>query len=129
MDEATSNEVVQALFVLHTRGPSPSPADLGKHLDMLTTVVLDLMMEVEALREARAAGSDYRDAYRNTGLLMHDSTGPSMGWDKLLDRYYPRDKDLTGRVWRESLMLRRLGVSAGQIEAYRREAQGMEIRT
>ena len=121
MDEPTSRDIAKTLFL-------PS-ADLRQRIDTLTTVVMDLMMEVEALRETLAAKTDYREAYRGTGLLTHDSTGPSMGWDKLLDRYYPRNRNERGRAWREALMLHRLGFSTSDIEAYRRDAEGMEVRT
>ena len=121
MDEPTSREMAHALFYPSEEG--------GRRLDSLTILVMDLMMEVEALRTALAAESSYRDAYRETGLLTHNSAGPSMGWDKLLDEFYPGTKDGRGRGWRESLMLRRLGYSPDEIEAYRRDAEGMEVLT
>ena len=121
MNDPTSHEVARTLF-----GPS---AELEQRIGMLTAVVVDLMVEVEALRGALIGVAGYREAYKQTGLLSHDSTGPSMGLEKVIDRFYPRDGDAGGRVWRESLMLRRLGFSADDVAAYREEAKGMETRT
>ena len=115
------------------------PQSLERRIDILTTIVLDLMMEVEALREAGAEGSDYAHAYRKAGLLTHNAAGPCSGWDKLLWRFYPRDKPVNmlnavdhasqARSWRESLMMERLGFTAEEVAAYRLEAEEAETYT
>ena len=64
-------------------------------------------MEVEALRSAClesteggpiAKDSAYRQAYRETALLTHNSAGPSSGVAKLLARFYPTSVEEDGRV-------------------------------
>jgi hypothetical protein len=108
------------------------PADaaaIARRVEALTTLVLDLLAEVEALRETQARQSAYRDAYRQAMLLAHDASGPSSGWEKLLDRYYPRQPSSDGRTWRESLMMRRLGFTPAEIEAYQQEAEQAETNT
>ena len=92
-------------------------------------VVLDLMMEVEALREAATMGSTYRDAYRDTGLLTHNNSGPSDGLDKLLDCFYPPDETSEGYRWRETLMMRRLNFTPAETLRYQEKAQEMEAYT
>ena len=92
MDEPTSRDIAKALF-----WPTGEP---GERFRVLVNVVMDLMMEVEAIRVAMTAKADYSVAYRETGLLSHDSSGPSMGWDKLLGRYYTADKEPHVREWR-----------------------------
>ena len=103
---------------------SPDP---GRRLKILTMVVLDLMMEVEALREAAGSGSVYRDAYRNAALLTHHNAGLSEGWEKVVDRFYPEEEATEGRTWRELLMMRRLGFTPPEIESYQRKALEMEM--
>jgi hypothetical protein len=115
-------------------------------------VVLDLLMEVEALRRAvqelsaRAAPADagddalarprhglsaprtvYAEAYADSAWLTHFSAGPSSGWEKLLAEFYPgglRENDL-----RELELLRRLGVSDADLAAYAESARGAETCT
>lgn len=125
--DPTRGDVAKTLF-LPFFAPA-QPEDLQKKVDTLVTVVVDLLIEVEALRECLATGTKYREAYRKTGLCAHDSTGPSMGWDKVVALFYPADRDDDGRAWREALLLRRLGCTADEIASYRREALGMEVRT
>jgi hypothetical protein len=127
-----SREIERKMLAVPIRlahGDSPPPAELGAHLTTLARAVLDLMMEVEALRRAAAGESDYRAAYRSTGLLTHDCGGPSGGWARLLEQYYPREDPTAKRSWRESAMLKRLGASQEEILAYQREAEGLEFLT
>jgi len=71
-------------------GKKPPPSD--PRLDLLLSMVIDLMMEVEALRAALLAmesgtpdaKAGYSRAYRDTAYLTHNSAGPSGGLDKLL---------------------------------------------
>jgi hypothetical protein len=122
----TTRDLVRGVLAA---GPPADAAALARRVEALTTLVVDLLAEVEALRQAQVTQPAYRDAYRDVSLLTHDSTGPSSGWDKLLDRYYPREPSPDGRAWRESLMMRRLGFSAAEIEAYQREAEQAETYT
>lgn len=127
--------------------------DRGVHIDMLVTLILDLFMEVEALREAvikiddrtfdpplgehfkldyehsiLAFGkSTYREAYLNAALETHNNGGPSGGLDKLLARFYPSDADDLGRTWRECLLLERLGFAPAEIDEYKNAAQDAEM--
>jgi hypothetical protein len=124
--EPTRYDVGKGLFY---RSGSMKAADLSRRIQMLTTVVLDLMMEVEALRETMVRGSNYRAAYREIGLLTHNSVGPSTGVDKLLDLYYPSSATSGGRAWRESLMMQRLGFTQTEMEQYKRDAEDAEQMT
>jgi len=108
------------------------PADAGasaRRVEALTTLVLDLLVEVDALRQAQATQTAYRDAYRAAALLTHNSAGPSSGWQKLLERFYPLQASSDGRAWRELLMLRRLGFTPTEMEAYQAEAEQAEMDT
>ena len=101
----------------------------------LRETVFDLLVEVEAIREALlrspvgSAGSrsTYAIAYRDTALLTHDSTGPSGGHDKLMARFYsgaPEHLD-----WRECLFLSRVGFSEDEIAKYKDKAEEAETYT
>src|ERR1051326_2828159 len=113
-------------------------------IEMLITITFDLLMEVEALRSAQlehteggpiAKDSAYRQAYRKTALLTHNSAGPSSGVAKLLACFYPTSVEEDGRVplrarsWRECVMLRRLGFSEGEIREYKDQAEDAESLT
>jgi hypothetical protein len=126
MKEMTARDVNRDVF---PSGRSAQGAELAERVEALTTLLLDLLNEVEALRQAQATKSDYRDAYRASCLLTHNSAGPSSGWEKLIERYYPRQQASDGRVWRESLMMRRLGFTPAEIDAYQREAEEAETYT
>jgi hypothetical protein len=111
-------------------GKTPPPSDA--RIDLLVSMVLALLMEVEALREAfleldsttSGAKAGYSRAYRDTAYLTHNCAGPSGGLDKLLGLFYPQEPD-----WRECLMLRRLGFSEEQIRVYKAEAQQAHVFT
>src|SRR5688500_13223492 len=104
--DATSHDLTRDLL---TAASPEDPAVLARRVEALTILVFDLLAEVDALRQTQATGSAYRDAYRETSVLGHNSSGVSSGWGKLLERFYPREPSADGRVWRESLMMRRLG--------------------
>jgi len=106
---------------------------------VLNKLVLALMMEVEALREAlieesKSKGvlpkdSAYGQAYRRTALLTHNNAGPSSGVRKILSLWFttrasPNDMDL-----REALMLIRLGFSPSEIGRFGEEAEFAEMLT
>jgi hypothetical protein len=124
-------------------------------VEVLGTLVLDLFMEVEALREAlirieeRKCGTQvgdddkfklnhqivswekslYHKAYVETAYETHNNGGPSGGLDKLLARFYPMVADEMGRTWRECLLLERLGFSQVEIAEYKKAAEDAEMFT
>jgi len=114
----------------------------------LEQIVLDLMMEIEALRacmigvssnSARAEASvdvltpapggvdgehtPYGEAYLKTAWLTHWAAGPTNGFDKLLDLFYLPSRH------REQLMLERLGYSQEQIQQFIESAFAAETCT
>lgn len=113
----------------------------------LERIVLDLMMEIEALRAClikaspvtQTEASDdvltpapggvdgehtpYGEAYLKTAWLTHWAAGPSSGFDKLLDLFY-----LPSR-YREQLMLERLGYSQEQIQQFIESVHAAETCT
>ena len=108
--------------------------------EVLTQMVFDLFLEVEALRSMalnpRAGLIDiYAEAYRATALTSHCSTGPSDGWEKLLAEFYPSGYEepsgsASGKqVWRESLLLKRLGFTPEELESFKQLAAEMELYT
>jgi hypothetical protein len=139
-------DIVSSLF---------TSSDVHARLGTLVTLVLDLLMEVEALREAlmrleagthaadRSDGcestcrgliqlcgkSAYGRAYLDTAYLTHNNAGPSGGLDKLLAKFYPLGSDEAGRTWRESLLLDRLGFSEPEIAEYMKAAEEAEMFT
>ena len=119
-------------------------------VNILVSLVLDLFMEVEALREAliKADGSlleaaaeggtgsvlslprsTYRRAYLDAAFETHNNKGEYGGLDKLLAKFYPSSADDLGRTWRECLLLERLGFSSVEIDEYKRAAQNAEMLT
>lgn len=126
MTETTAKALIHDLF---GREPLNREAETARRLDALTTLVFDLLAEVEALRQAHAAECSYRDAYRAACLLTHNSAGPTGGWQKLIGRYYPNRPSADGRIWRESAMMSRLGFTPEQIEEFQREASEAETYT
>lgn len=103
----------------------------------LISLISDLLVEVEALREAvlrlsAGAGTDtssYREAYREAALIAHNSAGTRSGLDKLLDRFYPGASESGEQPMREVIMPRRLGMSQPEIEAFEKEAKELEMLT
>jgi len=126
MGEMTARALIQDMLA---GKPVAGDPDMARRVGALTTLVLDLLAEVEALRQAQAGECHYRDAYRAACLLTHNSTGPTSGWEKLIERYYPTKPSADGRVWRESIMMRRLGFTPKEIEEYQREAGEAEFYT
>src|SRR5687768_10658238 len=121
-------------------------------MEVLAALVMDLFVEMEALREAvmrlegvsldaRAGsylehvhpalalayvGPVYQKAYLVTAFDTHNNSGPSGGLDKLLARFYPPAADEAGRAWRECLLLARLRLTPSEIAAYKRAAEEAE---
>jgi hypothetical protein len=129
-------------------GDSGSTFLIGKHHhkaaetfvqngQILVEMIQDLMMEVESLRAALAELTQkldleedpYARAYLETARLSHNSAGPLSGQDKLLELFYPWNKEDDGRNWREAIMMRRLGLSEEEIGDFKREAAQAEMYT
>jgi len=118
-------------------------------VNILVSLILDLFMEVEALREAlikidnsplepavaepeggsilNLAKSTYQRAYLDAAFEIHNNEGAYGGLDKLLAKFYPSSADDVGRTWRECLLLERLGFSPAEIDEYKTVAQAAEI--
>jgi hypothetical protein len=139
------------------RALAPEPAPAEARLQTLERIVLDLMMEIEALRAAvielssrtgpvresadafddgpaGVAGphSAYGKAYLEAAWLSHWAAGPSSGDDKILEQFYDNQRDDSHRefkMWRELLMLRRLGYNEAQLRQYVENARAAETCT
>jgi hypothetical protein len=125
--------------------------ELPDRVAILSQVVLDLLVEVEALRDAlartRAGGAAqsvhggydfpcrdaeltegkaaYPAAYADTAYVAHNAAGPTSGVEKLLERFYPT----SGAEPRESIMLRRLGFTDAEIARFLAAAREAEAFT
>ncbi len=66
-------------------------------------------------------------AYWKTALLTHDATGPTGGREKLIGRFYGFPKEEPD--WRESVFMRRLGLSEQDISLYKGRAEQAETYT
>lgn len=122
--------------------------DPMERIAVLTQIVIDLLVEVEALRETVLrlhpvdggapvhAGYDfpcddsltedkaaYPAAYADAAFTLHNAAGPSSGVQKLLGRFYPEN----GAAPREALMLRRLGFTADEIARFRAATKSAEM--
>lgn len=130
-------------------------SDMNTREEVLVTLMLDLLMEVQALRESVIqideqtsstrvhsdcevgyngqilswGKSPYQKAYLETAYLTHHNGGPSGGLDKLLAEFYPSTTDDMGRTWRECLFLERLGFSRAEIQQYKKAAEEAEMFT
>lgn len=136
MLDTTQNEIRRALFGHEWKEGDP-------RIKVLFAMVIDLLMEVEALRKVVLASrlgvggkkSGYGRAYEETAYLTHDSHGPSGGLEKLLDLFYLQDAEKQcqslpkPRTWRECLLLRRLGFSEEDVRAYKESAEEAETFT
>jgi len=127
MENKSLADVAQTLFRFASRDQESM---------VVVDLLLDMMVEIEALREAVAACPATRDAYRlayqETAYLAHDATGPTGGDQKLLARFYSSEgTDAPGGSdgWREVLLMRRLGLSEEEIEAWRDRAAEAELYT
>jgi hypothetical protein len=99
---------------------------LAKRVSLLTEMVFDLVLEVEALRAERVAlasktgDATYAEAYMQTAATAHNSAGVVPSWVKLLIHFYGwrDDAAMDGRPLRELVLLRRLGVSEERLRAF-----------
>lgn len=139
--------------LFNCRAHAVKPASTGEQLQVLERIVLDLMMEIEALRAAvielsASAGSvcdsvdgpagvggphdAYGKAYLKTAWLSHWAGGPSSGADKILEQFYGDERDDGHRArnhWRELPMLRRLRYNDEQLNQYLDNARAAETCT
>jgi hypothetical protein len=118
--------------------------DSAARVDALCRLVVDLVVEVEALREALLqlcpetrgnhvhkgydvpchdnalidGKSAYQAAYVNAAYVRHNAAGPFGSIEKLLARFYAVDGTVEIGP-RESVMLRRLGFSEEEIARFR----------
>ncbi len=139
-------ETFQALYGLgRAFQPLPPEQRTDAQLEVLRELVIDLVMEVEALREAlireaRRAGisphaTSYGQAYRDAALLTHDSRGFWLGEEKLLGVWHgwpdDRQRHHTPAGWRmrEGVLMRRLGYSEQEIEQYAEEVDSVHQLT
>jgi hypothetical protein len=98
-------------------------------LHVLTNVIFELLVEVEALRaerieSSRRKGGDpskspYAKAYADTRLLTYNGAGPTQGTDKLLRLWFGRSDSDSVEVG----MLTRLGYSPGMLHDFREKAK------
>lgn len=126
------------------RAHSMEEVPTARQFETLERLVLDLMMEIEALRSfviklstlvsdspdsesaldespASVSGSHsiYGRAYLEAAWLTHWSAGPSSGMDKLLELFYGNTSPSQGAGrWREVAMLVRLGYTHDQIRQF-----------
>src|SRR5512138_773553 len=100
---------------------------LARRLDLLTELVFDLAVEVEALRAERVANAAktgdaaYAGAYMEAAAVAHNGAGLVPSWMKLFALFYGRrdqDTTLDGTSLRELVLLRRLGISEEQLREF-----------
>jgi hypothetical protein len=105
---------------------------LEERVQLLTELVFELLREVEALRSAQIReseskgippkDSEYGKSYLATSRLTHNSCGPTGGIDKLLALWVGWYEEVPQNrfrcLLREVLMLRRLGFTESEIDAY-----------
>jgi hypothetical protein len=99
-----------------------SPAEAAdRRIETLTTLVLTLATEVEALRATLAdiAPEKYAERYRETLLLSHNSAGVMPGEGKILQLFFFDERASCPELG----MLRRLGLSNEEIAAYLAERE------
>jgi hypothetical protein len=139
------NKILQTLFGRKAKSESEDLlARAQSEIQQLRTVVFELHVEVEAIREtllksplgSGGSSSVYAQSYYETALLTHNAMGPSGGYEKLARLFYEGDSKSIesicyahGDDWRECLFMKRLGFPPKQISEYRREAEGAEILT
>ena len=131
----TVREIVAAL----------STRDVDTRVQLPTGMVLDLFVEVEALRgamhsrvgtgglhvdESLSAGkSPYQASYLNKVYTSNNSAGPSSGMEKVLATFYA-SRSVEGQpAWRECLVLRRLGFTEEEVARYVQAASEAETFT
>lgn len=94
----------------------------AEHTVLLQTVLLDLLVEVQALRDTLADTPElrarYAAHYRRNVLRAHNAAGVVLPLEKVLRAFVAPDGNAEGE-YREEGMLRKLGVD---LEGYREEA-------
>jgi len=98
-----------------------------ERLTLLQGVVVDLILEIQALRMVMAdAGPSlraaYAERYRKVAALSHNGASVTTGVEKMLMAFIDADGRGEGEL-REEPMLRRLGID---VDEYRREVEVLE---
>ncbi|MFT4539905.1 MAG: hypothetical protein ACI841_000162 [Planctomycetota bacterium] len=129
MHDTTCNPLLETLF-------APSVRSSGERVSALASMMLDLTLEVEALRRAhtelsldQASADAYKRAYREVALQSHNSMGISSGSHKLISQFYPAEYQTNQRAWKECMMIQRLGCTAQEFESYKSEARVVDTDT
>jgi len=119
-------------------GGDDSRDGLAKRVALLTEVVFDLLVEVDALRLERAAHAartgdrTYAEAYEESATVAHNGAGVIPGSLKLLARFHggrAEETSIDGRPLREVLLLRRLGLSDEQLRQFAEHIRQVEELT
>jgi hypothetical protein len=114
----------RALNPLVSRAVPPA-----EHVFLLQTVLLDLLTEVQALRDTLAEAPElrarYAAHYRHSMLRAHNAAGVITPLEKVIAAFVDPEGNGEGEL-REEGMLRKLGVD---IEEYRREAEEVSMYT
>lgn len=116
-NEPTPREVIAALQTGTTE----------QKVAALAHMVLVLLVEVEALRDERlrsatASGNrTYDQAYQWAAKLRHNAAGTQTGLEKLLAMYLGSPATDETPSCRETIMLRRMGLSDDQIREFERQ--------
>jgi hypothetical protein len=100
-----------------------------EHTVLLQSVLLDLLVELRALRDTIAETPElrarYAARYRESALLGRNSAGVIMPAEKVIRAFLDPDGQGEGEL-REEGMLRKLGVD---VEQYRQEAEEVSTYT
>ena len=112
-DPTTSMALSDALALKMMRDDTVAP---------LIHVLIQLTMEVEALREALSSPDtpepvrqSYRKAYERIAVLSHNAAGCGGGTEKVLARYFPRQTPAPAFA-KERMMMKRLGATEEEVE-------------
>lgn len=112
-----------------------------EQVEVLRELVVDLLIEVEALRALHISSpadvvARYRHAYEATVLESHNSAGPFSGYERVLWAWYGTTpapetafEGLTEGTRREVHLLRRLGASEAEIDQHLLRAEEHATRT
>jgi hypothetical protein len=122
-----SNKVWEMMRALAGIRQDSAAEAAARRIEALTTIVLTLATETEALRAtlAEIAPEVYADRYRETLLLSHNSAGLVPGEGKILHLFFSDERESCPELG----MLRRLELSNEEIEAYLAERERVHTYT
>jgi hypothetical protein len=111
-----SNKIWEMMRALAGIPQGSAAKSAERRIETLTTLVLTLATETEALRATLAdiAPEAYAERYRETLLLSHNSAGISLANGKILKLFFSDERESCPELG----MLRRLGASDEDIEDY-----------